>query len=616
MKKFTIFLIGLLFLSYPALKAQQIARNKVIVEIGTGTWCQYCPGAALGADDLVSNGCEVGVIEYHNGDPFANAASDARNTYYNITGFPTAHFDGGLEVVGGDHTQSMYASYLPKYNQRIAIPSSFKINMTFSHVGNDYTVNAQVIKLASYTGSNLVFQLALTESDIIYSWQGQPKLDFVERLMVPNQNGTALDFSANDTINMTKTFTMDASWVAENCELVAFVQANSSKEILQGIKQSMALPEFDNDVALTNVYNIPAKTCDGIVTPEVKIKNKGGNALTSATLNYEGNNGAVATYNWTGNLGYLESAQFVLPPTTFNTGTTNTFKVYTTNPNGTVDQNPFNDTITKTIGTAVASTNTVIMLLKLDANPSETSYEVLNSQNQVIDSHGPFTTPNAIVKDTFYVTTGDCYRYIIHDAGGNGISGNFYTLRCGSTVVCSGAFTVGSMETAEFGVQPAAGNSISGVVSYPKSTPVPLGGFTLQLKDSNGSVVGNATTDATGNYTFTGVQNGTYTISTSSTKAWGGVSASDVLLYKKHIAGISLLSGIFLNSGDVNGSGSLSASDVLLIKKRIALITNSFSVGDWLVSDVPVTVNGSSVTLNLDGLCYGDANASYAPPAK
>jgi len=615
MKKFTIFLIGLLFLSYPALKAQQIARNKVIVEIGTGTWCQYCPGAALGADDLVSNGCEVGVIEYHNGDPFTNAASDARNSYYSLTGYPTAHFDGVLEVVGGSHTESMYASYLPKYNQRIAIPSSFKINMTFSHVGNDYTVNAQVIKLASYTGSNLVFQLALTESDIIYSWQGQPKLDFVERLMVPNQNGTALDFSANDTINMTKTFTMDASWVAENCELVAFVQANSSKEILQGIKQSMALPEFDNDVALTNVYNIPAKTCDGIVTPEVKIKNKGANALTSATLNYEGNNGAVATYNWTGNLGYLESAQFVLPPTTFNTGTTNTFKVYTTNPNGAVDQNPSNDTITKTIGTAVASTNTVIMLLKLDANPSETSYEVLNSQNQVIDSHGPFTTPNATVKDTFYVTTGDCYRYIIHDAGGNGISGNFYTLRCGSTVVCSGAFTVGSMETAEFGVHPTAGNSISGIVSYPKSTPVPLGGFTLQLKDSNGAVVGNATTDAAGNYTFTGVQNGTYTISTSSTKTWGGVSASDVLLYKKHIAGISLLSGIFLNSGDVNGSGSLSASDVLLIKKRIALITNSFSVGDWLVSDIPVTVNGGSVTLNLDGLCYGDANASYTPPA-
>ena len=51
---------------------QQVDRNKVILEIGTGTWCTYCPGAAMGADDLVANGHPVAVIEYHNGDPFAN----------------------------------------------------------------------------------------------------------------------------------------------------------------------------------------------------------------------------------------------------------------------------------------------------------------------------------------------------------------------------------------------------------------------------------------------------------------------------------------------------------------------------------------------------------------
>jgi len=220
----------------------QIERNLVIVELSTGTWCQYDPGAAMGVNDLAANGCEIGAIAYHNSDPFANNASNARNTYYNITGYPTAHFDGVLEVVGGDHTQSMYASYLPKYNQRIAVPSSFKINLTFSHVGNNYTVNAQVIKLASYTGSNLVFQLALTESDIIYSWQGQSQLNFVERLMVPDQNGTALDFSTSDTINLMETFTMNSSWAPENCELVAFIQDNSSKEIMQSIKRRLYNP--------------------------------------------------------------------------------------------------------------------------------------------------------------------------------------------------------------------------------------------------------------------------------------------------------------------------------------------------------------------------------------
>ena len=72
----------------------QVPRNKVVQEIGTGTWCTYCPGAAMGADDLVANGCQVAVIEYHNGDAFTNTASDARNAYYSISGYPTAHFDG------------------------------------------------------------------------------------------------------------------------------------------------------------------------------------------------------------------------------------------------------------------------------------------------------------------------------------------------------------------------------------------------------------------------------------------------------------------------------------------------------------------------------------------
>ena len=33
-----------------------VPRDHVIVEIGTGTWCQYCPGAAMGADEMHEEG--------------------------------------------------------------------------------------------------------------------------------------------------------------------------------------------------------------------------------------------------------------------------------------------------------------------------------------------------------------------------------------------------------------------------------------------------------------------------------------------------------------------------------------------------------------------------------
>ena len=67
MKKLTTTIFALIIgLSFSF--SQQIQRDKVLIEIGTGTWCQYCPGSAMGADDMVANGHDVVIIENHNGD--------------------------------------------------------------------------------------------------------------------------------------------------------------------------------------------------------------------------------------------------------------------------------------------------------------------------------------------------------------------------------------------------------------------------------------------------------------------------------------------------------------------------------------------------------------------
>ncbi|MEI7501012.1 MAG: C25 family cysteine peptidase [Bacteroidota bacterium] len=157
--------------------------------------------------------------------------------------------------------------------------------------------------------------------------------------------------------------------------------------------------------------------------------------------------------------------------------------------------------------------------------------------------------------------------------------------------------------------------SVSGVVTYAGTTSsgTPLSSLTIKLKNSGDEVVGTTTTSGAGNYTFTAVSPGNYTLDVTTTKEWGGVTAADILLYRKHIANISLLTGIYLASGDINATGSLTAADVLLIKKRIAFITNSFPTGDWLFNNTPIIVGGGSVTKNFKGLTYGDANGSYIP---
>jgi len=157
------------------------------------------------------------------------------------------------------------------------------------------------------------------------------------------------------------------------------------------------------------------------------------------------------------------------------------------------------------------------------------------------------------------------------------------------------------------------GVDVLGMVSYPNNSNTPLSNVTISLKNSAGSIVGTTTTNVAGIYSFSNVVPGNYSLVVSTNEPWGGVTATDVLLYSKHIVNIAHLSGIYLASGDVNLSGSLTATDLLLIKKRIATLINTFPSGNWFFNTLPFTVGNENVTQNFNGIIYGDANASYVP---
>lgn len=249
-----------------------VPRNKVVVEIGTGTWCPYCPGAAMGADDLVLNGHPVAVIENHNGDAYANVYSNARNSYYGITGYPTAFFDGLNPYVGGSNTASMYNNYLPRVNARLAIPSHFTINAGGGSDGNTVNLTVTIEKTEPDTNTNLRLHCALTESDILQAWQGQTHLEFVNRIMVPDQNGTTIDFTGGDVVTVPLSFTLNPAWVVGNCEIVLFLQNNSTKEILQGTKYTLAELGGASPVPFTNI-DFPDMYLTGTATVPMVLSN-------------------------------------------------------------------------------------------------------------------------------------------------------------------------------------------------------------------------------------------------------------------------------------------------------------------------------------------------------
>ena len=118
-----------------------VNRDWVVFEVGTGTWCYYCPGASLACEDLESNGDSAACIEYHTGDSYASTATEARVNHYNMTGIPTGVADGVLRVEGGNHTTSLYPNYKQMYDKRKPRPALFTIDLTATQTtAYDYSV--------------------------------------------------------------------------------------------------------------------------------------------------------------------------------------------------------------------------------------------------------------------------------------------------------------------------------------------------------------------------------------------------------------------------------------------------------------------------------------------
>ena len=153
---------------------------------------------------------------------------------------------------------------------------------------------------------------------------------------------------------------------------------------------------------------------------------------------------------------------------------------------------------------------------------------------------------------------------------------------------------------------------ISGAVTYDNSNNTPLSNINLNLMQGN-NLINSTSTNTSGNYSFPNVSDGSYSIESSTNKPWGGGNSADALLIMRHWAGLETLSGLRYTAADVNASGTITNADALQVMRRWAGVINSFNSGDWAFDQVNFNVNGSDVTENFKGICFGDVNGTYTP---
>mgnify|MGYP000971739759 FL=1 len=273
------FFLTLLILIVTLSGLMAVPRELVIIEIGTGTWCPYCPGASMGAHDLLSNGYPVGVVKYHNGDSYTTAQSNARNSYYSISSFPTTLFDGMNRYVGGSNTQSLYSTFTPRVSARLNVESHYTLSATGANNGNNYMMIVNVTKPEADTNTNVVLHAALTQSNIAQNWQGQTQINNAMRLMIPDQNGTPVDLVTGEQTSIPLNFTVNASWPVQNLELVLWLQNTVTKEILQGKKYALAELQPGASVS-TDFIVFPSVSINSTSTQRFMLTNYSANTVT------------------------------------------------------------------------------------------------------------------------------------------------------------------------------------------------------------------------------------------------------------------------------------------------------------------------------------------------
>jgi hypothetical protein len=205
--------------------------------------------------------------------------------------------------------------------------------------------------------------------------------------------------------------------------------SGDSRYIVNNQLVSYGAPNFNLDARITDVisptnhiqFGKSNPVCDG---SEIEIQNSGATAITSMQIEYSINNGTKGTYNWSGNLNFLDKATVILPsPANFWNSLTNGTNIFTAriiSTNGLTDQYVHNDAITREFSASEVLLSNFVLEFTTNLAGAESSYNVRDENGGIIIQRSGLGS-NSTYRDTFNLTAG-CYSFNVFDTNDDGLS--------------------------------------------------------------------------------------------------------------------------------------------------------------------------------------------------
>jgi len=441
----------------------------VLIEEATNASCGPCASQNPAFDVLLNaNRDKLTAIKYHwyypGYDPMQNhnpEENNARVSYYGINGVPTATIDGVIpngptfSYPGGPHgyTQALIDEYA-------AVPSPLVLSLGHHLSADEDTIFIDMMIQASEAiAEGRRAHMAVVEKNIHFASapgsNGEKDFLDVMKKMVPDEGGTVLPaLNAGEYIILQNYWVLANIYDMDELGVVGFVQNNATKAVLQAANSSSdpltPLYNVDCDVTL-GVSNMSETNCSGEIEPVVTVRNNGSSEITSMEISYDVNGEESFSYTWNGNLSFLNSTDIALPGISFGLEETNYLNITVTTVNGQDDDYATNNVLVHAFDRAAITPTTVKLMLRTDDHPEETTWEIFNSQGEVVVSGGPYANSGTIYQETMEVADLDCYTFKIYDAGGDGLTiPGFYALYYGSNSYITTGTEFGSVDSAKF----------------------------------------------------------------------------------------------------------------------------------------------------------------------
>ncbi len=442
-------------LSTTALFAQVIVgtdpedRN-VVLEEYTGIHCGYCPQGheiAQGIQDAHPN--DVVLVNIHEG-PFAEP-SGSEPDYRTQWGSAIAGQAGSSQigwpsgsvnrhVFTGSNTAMSRGAWAGASNQILADPSYLNVGLIATIVTStrQLLVEIEVYYTDDSPEPTNLLNVAILQDNIRGPQSGGGAGNnynhmHMLRELLTGQWGVEITETTTGSL-FTKTITYEipedyngVDVILGDLDIVAYV-SETHQEVISGSSagEITMIASNDYDAAILSA-SIPQTACTGELTPSVDLKNYGLINLTNLEFIYSVNEGEEITYSWTGNLSQNESAVVTLPTEFYTPTDNNVINIRCELPNGNTDQLPQNDYYNQNYeGSINYPENCSFMLLVME-NKEDITWSIIDDNSNIISEGGPYTSNGFKIHPFTFPETG-CYKLILNDASGMGLSDNLYVI--------------------------------------------------------------------------------------------------------------------------------------------------------------------------------------------